>query len=147
MQKMYKSIQACLIHDAGRIDFGKSGCIEALVMADEIIDACRRVLRGIDIDEEHLAFDAIKEVGIGGTFLSSRHTLKHYEKELWSPTLGTRLDFQAWSRLDEREIGERAHKKVEKILSEHQPRELNKGLQEEIHRIILESEKTVLSSE
>jgi trimethylamine--corrinoid protein Co-methyltransferase len=136
-----------LIHDAGRIDFGKSGCIEALVMADEIIDACRRVLRGIDIDEEHLAFDAIKEVGPGGTFLSSRHTLKHYEKELWSPTLGTRLDFQAWSRLDEKEIGERAHKKVEKILSEHQPRELDKGLQEEIHRIILESEKAVLSSE
>jgi len=136
-----------LIHDAGRIDFGKSGCKEALVMADEIIDACRRVVRGISIDEEHLAFDAIKAVGIGGTFLSSRHTLRYYKDELWAPKLGTRLDFQAWSRLDRKEIGARAHEKVEKILREHQPRELDKGVREQIHHIIRESEQAVLSSE
>ena len=101
-------------------------------------------LCGIQIN---LAFAAIKEVGVGGTFLSSRHTLKHYEKELWAPKLGTRLDFQAWSRLDQKEIGARAQKKVEAILSEHQAQELDEGVQEEIHRIIIESEKAVLSSE
>jgi trimethylamine---corrinoid protein Co-methyltransferase len=135
-----------LIHDAGRIDFGKSGCFEALVMADEIIDACRRVIRGFTVDEEHLAFQAIKEVGIGGTFLSSRHTLKHYKEELWSPELSSRLDYQAWSHLSQREIGSRAKQKVEKILREHEPKELDKGLREEIHRIILETQDRVLGS-
>lgn len=135
-----------LIHDAGRIDFGKSGCLEALVMADEIIDACRRVVRGFSVDEEHLALDAIKEVGVGGTFLSSRHTLKHYQEELWSPALCTRLDFQAWSRSELRGIGERARSKAEKILTEHQPANLDPDIQEEVHRIILESEKVVLAS-
>jgi len=135
-----------LIHDAGRMDFGKSGCLEALVLADEIIDACRRVIRGFKVDEEHLAFEAIKEIGVGGTFLSSRHTLKNYKEELWAPKLFTRLDFTAWINSDKKDIEQRAHNRVEKILKEHRPKEVDRDLQEEIHRIVMEGEKAVLSA-
>jgi trimethylamine---corrinoid protein Co-methyltransferase len=133
-----------LIHDAGRVDFGKSGCFEALVMADEIVDACRRVIRGYRVDDEKLAFGAIKEVGIGGTFLSSRHTLKHYKEELWEPKLFTRLDYQSWSRSEQREIGRRAQESVRKILCDHRPKELDRAVQDEIHRIVMESERAVI---
>ncbi len=133
-----------LIHDAGRIDFGKSGSLEALVMADEIIDASRRVLRGITVDDEHLAFEAIKEVGIGGSFLSSRHTLKHFEKELWRPRLCSRLDYQAWRRLEQRELPQRVRDKTQKILMEHHCPELDPGTKEEIIRIVQESEERIL---
>jgi trimethylamine--corrinoid protein Co-methyltransferase len=135
-----------LIHDAGRMDFGKSGCLEAVVLADEIIDACRRVIRGFKVDEEHLAFEAIKEIGVGGTFLSSRHTLKNYKEELWAPKLFTRLDFTAWINSDKKDIEQRAHDRVEKILKEHRPKEVDRDLQEEIHRIVMEGEKAVLSA-
>jgi trimethylamine--corrinoid protein Co-methyltransferase len=135
-----------LIHDAGRMDFGKSGCLEALVVADEIIDACRRVIRGFKVDEEHLAFQAIKEIGIGGSFLSSRHTLRNYKEELWMPKLFTRLDFSKWFNSNNRDIGQRAHEKVEKILREHRVKEMDRDLQDEIHRIIMESEDAVLST-
>jgi trimethylamine--corrinoid protein Co-methyltransferase len=133
-----------LIHDAGRVDFGKSGCLEALVVADEVVDACRRVLRGFRVDDERLAFRAIQEVGIGGTFLSSRHTLKHYKEELWEPKLFTRLGYESWSRLERKAIGQRAQEKVRKILGDHHPRELDRGMEEEIHRIVMESERAVL---
>jgi len=135
-----------LIHDAGRIDFGKSGSLEALVTADEIIGACRRILRGITVDDDHLAFDAIKEVGIGGTFLSSRHTLKYYQSELWAPELCTRLDYQAWARSEDRHMGQRARKKAESILRDHEPKHLDSAVQEEVRRIIVESEQKVMAS-
>jgi trimethylamine--corrinoid protein Co-methyltransferase len=135
-----------LVHDAGRIDFGKSGCFEALVMADEIIDACRRILRGITVDDDRLAFDAIQEVGIGGTFLTSRHTLKYYQTELWTPQLASRLDYHAWKSREDRDIGIRAKNKAQSIRDEHEPAPVDNAVQEEIHRIIMETERIVLDS-
>jgi trimethylamine--corrinoid protein Co-methyltransferase len=101
-------------------------------------------MRGFTVDEEHLAFEAIKEVGIGGTFLNSRHTLKHFEKELWQPELCTRLDYQTWMRREDRDLRHRIYEKGQKILREHQCRALDQGTKEEITRIIRESEERIL---
>lgn len=35
-----------------------------------------RIPRGFDVDKNSLALDVIKEIGIGGTFLSHKHTVK-----------------------------------------------------------------------
>jgi trimethylamine--corrinoid protein Co-methyltransferase len=110
------------------MDFGKTGCFDAWVLAYKIIDACRWLIRGFQVDGEHLAFRAIKEIGAGGTFLSSPHTLKNYKEKLWMPKLFTRLDFAASSRFDKKNIGQRAHDKVEKILKEHHPIEMDRDL-------------------
>ena len=41
----------------------------------------KRFLSGIQVDEETLALDVIKEVGPGGNFLAHEHTVKHFRKE------------------------------------------------------------------
>ena len=44
---------------------------------------------GIGFSEEELAFDALKEVGPGGLFLSSPHTREHFKEWLYMSPLFT----------------------------------------------------------
>jgi len=54
---------------------------EQFVIDDEIIGMSCKVLKGIDVDPEHLALDVIDAVGPGGNFMMSPHTLEHMRRE------------------------------------------------------------------
>lgn len=58
---------ANLIHDMGYRESGLRGSYDMLVMSNEIISMVKRILRGVVVDAEHLALDAIGRVGPGGT--------------------------------------------------------------------------------
>jgi trimethylamine---corrinoid protein Co-methyltransferase len=68
-------------HAAGMLESMLTVAYEQYVMDDEIIGMCCKALKGIDVDEEHLAMAVINEVGPGGNFMSSAHTLAHMRKE------------------------------------------------------------------
>lgn len=52
---------ASFIHDVGYTESGMTGSLQQLVMCDEIIGMARHVARGIRVDEDTLAVDAIAE--------------------------------------------------------------------------------------
>ena len=55
----------------------------------------RRIAAGITVDDETIALDAIKQVGIGGNYLGQRHTRRHM-KDVWRPRLLDRSMWDAW---------------------------------------------------
>ena len=58
-----------------------------LVIDNEIIGMAMKMVRGMEVDADTLAFDIIKQVGPGGNYLSARHTLKHFRDEYLEPML------------------------------------------------------------
>ncbi len=57
------------------------------VIDNEIIGMAMKMVKGIEVDADKVAFDIIKEVGPGGNFMSSKHTLKHFRGEYLEPVL------------------------------------------------------------
>jgi trimethylamine--corrinoid protein Co-methyltransferase len=110
-----------LNHDVGYLDFGLTGSLEMIVILDEIIDQVRRLYRGIPVDDKTLALDVIKEVGADGNFLAHLHTLQHLESTQWRPKLISRMGHDKWQSSGGPSLLERAQKKLQKILQEHQP--------------------------
>ena len=47
----------------------------------------RRHRRGFAVDDESLALDLVRSVGIAGSYLDTDHTLDHHRRELFSPRL------------------------------------------------------------
>lgn len=125
-----------LIHDIGYIESGLTGSIEMVVITDEIADMHKRILSGMDINEETLATDVIHEVGPGGQYLSHKHTLKFVRKEHWVPKLFDRARYDIWCEAGRKDIITRAREKISKILKEHQPEPLPKDVAEGIKEII-----------
>jgi trimethylamine--corrinoid protein Co-methyltransferase len=60
---------ANIVHDVGFMDSGLQGSLQLQVMANETIGFLRAATRGVVVDEETLALDAIDEVGPTGSFL------------------------------------------------------------------------------
>ncbi|AET69819.1 trimethylamine:corrinoid methyltransferase [Desulfosporosinus orientis DSM 765] len=134
---------AHLIHDVGFTDLGLTGSLEQLVMGDEIIGMVRRLIKGVEVDEEHLAFDTINEIGPGGSFLGNEHTFLHFRKEMWSPTLLDRQGYSGWEAEGKKSMYDRISEKVKRILREHKPEPLSEKVSKELDEIIAAAEQRV----
>jgi trimethylamine--corrinoid protein Co-methyltransferase len=109
---------ANLIHDLGYLDCAMTGCLELVAFSDELIDWIQRYWQPLDISQETLALDLIHAVGPDGHFLETDNTLNHF-RELWTPSLLDRLDFETWSDTGSLTLQERAKQKVKDIIHSH----------------------------
>ena len=71
-------------HSAGMLESMLTVAHEQFVIDDEIIGNCCKVLKGIDVDADHLALEVIDAVGPGGNFMTSPHTMAHIRSEYYS---------------------------------------------------------------
>lgn len=79
------------IHDiAGLMESDLTVSYEKLVLDNEILGMCQRVLRGIEVDDESLALDLLIEKGPGKEFVADEHTVRHMRQEFFSPRLANR---------------------------------------------------------
>ncbi len=89
------------LHDAaGLMEFDLTVAYDKLVLDDEIVGMCQRVLRGIEVDDDKLGLDLILEKGPGRDFIGEHHTVRHMRDELFFPKLANR-DTRASHRPDD----------------------------------------------
>jgi len=124
-----------LVHDVGYINNGLTTSFEQLAVSNEVIGMVRRITGGIELSEETMALDLINEVGPGGEFLTSEHTLRHF-KENWYPELTTRSPYEKWVEEGSKDLGTRANEKIRHILENHEPKPLEESVKEELKKII-----------
>jgi trimethylamine--corrinoid protein Co-methyltransferase len=130
---------ADMLQGAGLLHGSRILSYEMLVMDSEIWSVLCSMARGMEVNDETLALDAIRAVGPGGNFLSQKHTKKH-ARELWVPTLFDRRTYNEW---EQKRDGARdwAREKAQWILKNHQPTPLDPQLYAELARVIRDSEK------
>lgn len=82
---------ATYIHDiAGLMETDLTVSYEKLVMDNEILGMCQRVLRGIEVNEETLGAELIIEKGPGKDYLMEEHTVNHMRNEFFEPLIANR---------------------------------------------------------
>jgi trimethylamine--corrinoid protein Co-methyltransferase len=124
-----------LIWGAGNLESTLAMSPEALVIDNEIAGYFLRVQRGIEMDEESLAMEAIKQVGLTGDFLTTPHTLEHYRQVLTRPLIASRCRRSTWGSRGARTLEETASDKVRTILAAEPKTYLDSRQREELKRI------------
>jgi trimethylamine--corrinoid protein Co-methyltransferase len=95
---------------------------EAMVIDDDMIGNVMRAVRGIEVTDETLSFEVIRDTVEGsGHFLDHPQTLKLMQTEYLYPQLADRGTYNDWKETGKRDAYQIAHEKVERILSEHYP--------------------------
>jgi len=108
-----------LVSGAGMIESGRCQSLEKLVMDNEIAGMCKRFLRGVEVDEDRLAFQVISDLGPGGSFLGSKHTFEHFKKEQYIPSDVTdRKERFRWEKGGAKTSFDRARDMVEELLKD-----------------------------
>ncbi|MFX0009593.1 MAG: trimethylamine methyltransferase family protein [Candidatus Hermodarchaeota archaeon] len=110
--------------------------LELLVIDDDLAGMVKRTLEGITVNDDTIGFDIIKKVATcevkGVNFLAESHTRKYMKSELYMPRLADRARRSSWLKKGGKDIIERAREKVDQILKDHQPNELDQAIEKEL---------------
>lgn len=123
----------------GELSAGVTGSFTQMVIDDEIASGVRRLIKGLDVNEDSLAVDLIARVMDGpGNFLGAGHTIQHLRKgEITIPELAERRS----GRVSEREVMvKRAQEKVKRLLQEHEVQTLDNAQEAEFDSILKAAE-------
>jgi len=131
-----------LIHGSGQMEYGLTGSLELLVMSDEVIGMTRRIIKGVEVNEERLARGVIDFVQPGGHYLGEEHTLKYFRDEFWWPSVLNRTRIDDWTAAGAKTLGQRVKEKTQSIIKTHQPEKLSEEVLGKI-KVILDRTATV----
>jgi len=130
---------ANLVHDLGYVESGLTCSYEMIVLCDEIVSYVRRLLGGFEITPETLALETIHDVGPGGEYLSSPHTLRHF-KSVWQPRLLDRDNHASWVAAGKPTALSTAREIAREAVRSHRCEPLPEGMLEELQAIVAEAD-------
>lgn len=97
-----------ILHAAGWQEGGLTASFEKFVLDVEMLQMLAEALRPITVDDAELALDAIDDVGPGGHFFGTAHTLARYDTAFYEPQVFTRENFGQWTDNGRRDAADRA---------------------------------------
>ncbi|MCG8642212.1 MAG: trimethylamine methyltransferase family protein [Desulfobacterales bacterium] len=116
----------------GGMDMGLSVSYRKIMIDHEMLGSVIRCLEGIRVDEEALAYEVVKNLGPGGTFLAHMHTFKNFKKEHFIPELADVESYSIWNEKGRKSLEDKAREQVEDILKNHKPAPLPKSVTAEL---------------
>ena len=126
-----------IVTGMGCVDDAKGISFEQLVIDACMWDFFKDFMKEIEISSDKIGFDAVKDVGHGGDFLASEHTLKYLRSELtqWNQTNLDLLDMPS------ADMSREANRIVKQTLSDHQVPKLDEAILDEGKAILKNYEK------
>jgi len=114
----------CGFGTIGVVGAGVGLSLEHAIIQDEALGYLKRMVRSFDVNEETLAFDVIKDAGIGGAFIAHEHTVSHMRSELWHDNgIFKAMDYDRWAHEGGKTALDRAHERLHDILEHSLPLE------------------------
>lgn len=131
---------ANVIYGAGMLENGLSVDCGKMVLDCDTFKMIKHAINGIPISDESMAINTIKEIGIGGNFLTHQHTLQHCRTALSIPDIFDRRTREDWTADGGKIALENAYSKAIDIIEKHKSLPLPDGVPEKLREIILEAE-------
>jgi trimethylamine--corrinoid protein Co-methyltransferase len=87
-----------IMHAAGWMEGGLTASFEKFILDVDMLQMVAELLAPLDVSPDALAMDAIRDVGPGGHYFGTAHTLSRYETAFYSPILSDWRNFESWSQ-------------------------------------------------
>ena len=132
MEKGLTSLAAALA--GGNLIYESSGMTAALlgasfegfILDNEMHAHTYRVLRGVEVSDDTLGLDAIRDAVLGeGHFLGHAQTHAAMERDYYYPELADREEPRTWAQSGAQSAWDRARDTARRILADHQPQYLS----------------------
>lgn len=131
-----------LNHDVGYIEYGSTSSTAMLVIGNEVIDWVHFMLKGLEVNDETLALDAIDIVRPGGGFLAEEHTLDNWRQAQWFPHVFDRSHYDEWLAGGSKDLSVRASEIARVLVSEHEVPELDPAVEDLFRQIVADRGST-----
>ncbi len=129
-----------MIYGSGMLESGITFDYGQLVLDCEFARMIKHTVMGIPVNDETLAIDPIKEIGVGGDYLMHKHTFKHMRSQS-TPEFIDRKMRESWEKSGSEDVYTKALSKARHIIENHVPEPLPEEVLKTIRSIVLETEK------
>ncbi|MDX1449029.1 MAG: trimethylamine methyltransferase family protein [Acidimicrobiia bacterium] len=125
-----------IMHGAGWMEGGLVASFEKFVVDVELIQSMTEFLVPVRVDADSLGLQAIAEVGPGGHFFGSEHTLARYESAFYAPLLSDWQNFGTWTEGGSLSAETRANQIWKRALSEYEAPPLDDAIRSELEDFV-----------
>ncbi|MET1413411.1 trimethylamine methyltransferase family protein [Roseibium sp. HPY-6] len=126
-----------VLHAAGWLEGGLCTGFEKLIMDADRLGSYEKILSGgLDTSEEAFARDAYGEVGPGGHFLGSAHTMRNYQTAFYEPRLSDSENVESWEEGGSKDMRQRAFERWQAMLADYQEPPMDPAIREELEAFV-----------
>jgi len=125
-----------VLHAAGWLEGGLIAGYEKFVLDLEMCGMAAKQVQGITLTDEDFAWDAYAEIGPGGHFLGSQHTMRHYDTAFYQHGVFSMDNYEKWASEGSEDSYKRANATWKQMLREYQPPKLDEAKLEELQSFV-----------
>ena len=112
----------------GSLDQGLTYSLHALLLCNDLAGLLRTMWQGVQIDDDSLALDLARTVGLRGNYLAQPHTVAHCREHLWqSRYFGPNMPLNSAGGPDT-DLYARIDRDLRQLLQSHRPQPLDAEL-------------------
>ncbi len=123
-------------HGAGWLEGGLCASFEKMIIDAEILQMMAAFLEPIEVSDATLGLEAMADVGPGGHFFGTAHTLERYETAFYQPLLSDWRNFETWEEAGSPDAARNANRIWKQMLAEYQQPPLDAATLEELDAFI-----------
>jgi len=125
-----------MLHSAGWLEGGLVASKEKLVLDADQLGVLHHLAKGISMDENGQAMDAIREVGPGGHYLGCAHTQANFKTAFWRTEVLNYKPFETWAEEGALDSYQLAAQRVKKVLAEYEQPAVDPAIDEALKAFV-----------
>lgn len=131
-------------HGAGWLEGGLVGSYEKFILDLEMLAMMVAWTTPPVIDEDAIGLDAIREVGPGGHFFGTAHTLERYQTAFYKPLVSDWSNFENWTDAGAKDATVRAAEIWKQMLTEYEAPDLDIAVREALGEYVARRKREIV---
>ncbi len=121
-----------ILHSCGILGSYIAMSFEKFLIDEEVCGMVRNMIRPLALTDETIDIDVIKEVGIGGQYLTHPKTFQLCRTEFFMPTLMSRKNPDAWAKGGKKRVDQLAEDNVAQRLASYEKPEIDPEIEKQL---------------
>jgi trimethylamine--corrinoid protein Co-methyltransferase len=130
-----------ILHSCGILGSYLAMSFEKFVVDEELCGMFRKLVKPLEVTDDTISSDIIKEVGIGGLYLTHDQTFARCRTEYFIPHIAVRQTYENWVEDGMPRADQRAAKVVQQRLTSYRKPDIDSQTQQALQKYV-EQQKT-----
>ncbi len=123
-------------HAAGWLEGGLTCSYEKMILDIDLLQMVAEFMQPLDLSEDALGIDAMRDVGPGGHFFGTQHTQDRYKTAFYAPVLSDWRYFEAWEDAGSPTAIEKANATWKERLASYVRPAIDPAIKEELNNFV-----------
>ncbi len=130
-----------VLHAAGWSEGGLTASFEKFILDVDMLQMVAEFLTPLDVSQDALALDAVRDVGPGGHYFGTAHTLARYETAFYSPILSDWRNYETWTEAGRPTTYDHANRIFKETLARYEQPPFDPAVEEELDAFVARRKK------